>query len=195
MASYLDRDIQRLRKALPPLPAPRARGIVVMLCGLPGAGKSTFAHLLAQRTDILVLESDALRLALFGHPTYSATESARLFQAVHALLGELLARRLPLVFDATNLREAYRQAVYRAAAAANATVIPVWVEAPEPLIRQRFARRDRQREATDRSEATWQVYLRYKKDMEPILGLHIVVDTSRDLGPAVERVLAALPQP
>ena len=163
-----------------------------MVCGLPGVGKSTFARRLAERSGFLIMESDALRQVLFDPATYGPTESARLFLAIHTLMGELLAQGVPLIFDATNLREAHRQQVYRVAAAAGATVVPVWVEAPATWVRQRLARRRLSADPADRSEADWQVYLRYRKEAQPILGPHFRVDTSQDLEPALERVLAAL---
>ena len=163
-----------------------------MVCGLPGVGKSTFSRRLAERTGFTIIESDALRRALFNPPTYGPAESARLFRAIHALMSELLVQGNPLIFDATNLRETHRQDVYRVAAAAGATVVPVWVEAPAAVVRQRLARRRLSADPADRSEADRGVYLRYRREAQPILGPHIRVDTSQDLEPALERVLAAL---
>src|SRR4051812_42672059 len=39
--------------------------MLVMLAGLPGTGKSTLAHALAERTGAFVLDKDQIRAALF----------------------------------------------------------------------------------------------------------------------------------
>ena len=87
----------------------------VWLTGLPACGKSTIAKALlemlhARGIDVAVLESDALRRQLTPYPRYDEAER-ELFYATLAHLGEfLVSRGVPVIFDATANRRAYREA-------------------------------------------------------------------------------------
>ncbi len=85
----------------------------VWVTGLPSSGKSTLsaalaAQLAARGEDVAVLESDALRHILTPHPTYSEEERDLFYQAT-AHIGRLLVDHgVPVIFDATANRRAYR---------------------------------------------------------------------------------------
>ena len=95
--------MQRLTDGLGELPEPVVRPPFVVVSGLPGTGKSYFCAKLAERLPFVILESDALRKALFSPPSYSPEERARLFRALHLLIERLLKGGIPLILDATNL--------------------------------------------------------------------------------------------
>lgn len=185
----LARDVERLRESLGPFPEPVARPALVVLTGLPGTGKSHFVRRLAERLPLLVLESDALRKVLAPRPTYSPEESRRLFDASHIIIEVLLDRGIRVAFDATNLSEAHREGLYDIADRAGAKLVIVRVRAPEELVRQRLARRTQGLDSDDKSEADWAVYRRMKLGVERIGRRHFVVDTARDIGPALDRVV------
>ena len=103
---------RRLLESLGCLPEPVARPVLMIISGLPGTGKSHFSRQLTERVPLATLETDALRKALFSVPTYSASESSRLFRLIHALIEELLDRGVPVLLDATNLVEARRRRLY-----------------------------------------------------------------------------------
>lgn len=185
----LSTDVEALRASLHPLPEPVARPVLVVVVGLPGSGKSHFSRLLSQRIPLAVLETDALRKALFPRPTYSARESARLFRAVHLLIEDLLRRGVPVLLDATNLQEGHREYLYHIAEKEGARLIIVKVFAPEEVVRERLARRSAQAQRPDHSDADWGVYQRMLRSAEPIRRNYLSVDTSSDLGPALDRVV------
>ena len=90
-------------------------GFAVWLTGLPASGKSAIARALldalqARGLRPAVLESDALRALVTPRATYEEAERD-LFYAALAHLGTFLAARgLPVIFDATAHRRAYRDA-------------------------------------------------------------------------------------
>lgn len=182
-------DAEILKARLGPLPEPMARPVIVMLSGLPGAGKSYFARRLAERFPALILETDALRRILFPSPNYGAEENRRLFPSVHRLIEDLLKQGIPIIFDATNLLEFQREYVYHIADRTGAKLIIAKTEAPEETVAQRLAGRQRPSDPAELSEATWDVYLKMKATAEPIRRNHFVVDTSRDITPVIEKVL------
>src|SRR5262245_41049801 len=100
-----ERDADRLEAALGKLPRAVERPAVIVMVGLPGSGKSHLARAVARKTPVVVLDSDAMRQALFAEPKHTKKEHGRLFPAIHVLMGRLLARRNSIIVDATNLKE------------------------------------------------------------------------------------------
>lgn len=182
-------DADILGESLPPLPEPLARPVLIVVSGLPATGKSYFCRRLVFHFPAAILETDSLRKALFPAPNYSGEESARLFRATHALIEALLQKGIPVVLDATNLVEAHRQHLYRIARQLEAKLIMVRVEAPLEVVRQRLAQRKRASSPYDNSEADWQVYQRMSRSQDPIMRNHLVVDTSRDIDPVIQKVV------
>jgi len=90
----------------------------VWITGLPASGKSTLTRSLqaqlAQRgVDIAVLESDVLRQIFTPKPTYSEEERDAFYTQL-AYVGEVLAQHgVPVIFDATANRRAYRDRARR----------------------------------------------------------------------------------
>ena len=190
-------DADALRRALQPElaqvePAHTGRPALVVLCGLPGTGKSYFAAKLAGRTPCLTLGSDRLRKILVPQPRYTRGEHRRVFVAAHRLLAELLAQGYRVIFDATNLTERARQPLYDIAATAGAQLLLVGFDAPEDVVRQRLNRRAAGLSEDSYSDADWQIYRRLSPGAEPIAGPHYRVDSSQDIGPVLEELAGLL---
>lgn len=178
-------DIDRVIELAAPIPEPAGQPALVLLVGAPGVGKTHFARQLRERVDVAVIESDAVRQALFGRPSYEKRESGRVFGAVHAAARELLAEGVTVVVDATNLIEAEREVLYRIADAAHARLLIVRLTAPAALIRKRLAGSG----GRGASTADAGTYDRMRKIRQPIRRPHYIVDTAADTGPAVEAVV------
>jgi predicted kinase len=186
----LERDVRVLQEALGEIPGGGEQPpVAVVLSGLPGAGKSHLARALAGRHPFVQLDSDRLRRALFKSPKYSQGENFRLFSAYHELMGRLLGRGVPVICDATNLKEAHRRQLYEIAAKHGARLVIVKVQAPRRVVERRLDRRLREPGPWDESEAGHDVYQRMHEEEEPIQRPHIVADTSGDIGAEVQRIL------
>jgi adenylylsulfate kinase len=89
------------------------RPFAVWITGLPASGKSTLTaalrKLLAARgVDVAVLESDALRQVFTPRPRYDDEERDDFYRQM-VFVGRLLIERgVPVIFDATANRRAYR---------------------------------------------------------------------------------------
>jgi len=191
MLRAVDEDVERLKRSIGMLPQPQVNPPLIVVSGLPGAGKSFFCRKLAERLPCLVLASDTLRKVLFPSAQYSEAENRRLFSACHVLIEELLRNGIPIVFDATNLLERHREFLYRAADRAGAKLILVWVEAPTEVVRQRLLAREKAAAPEYDSEAGWEVYQRMKIRYQRICRNHLVVDTSRDISPVIDKIVRA----
>jgi predicted kinase len=150
----------------------------VLLVGLPGSGKSTFARRLAPLIDAVVLESDALRRLLFESPQHGDSESKRLFRAIQAVTLRLLIDHRSVVVDATNLRETHRKPFRDIAATAGARLQVVHLTAPEDVIFERLARRRDAPDPLDASRAYEGVYALLEQQQEAPRGRHLIIDTS-----------------
>jgi len=192
-STRLASDVQRLRENLRGLPEPVAEPVLIVVSGLPGTGKSFFSIRLAERVPLLVLESDALRKALFLLPSYSAGENSNLFRTIHLLIEELLKDGISLVLDATNLSERSRERLYSIADRVNTRLVMVLVEAPPEVVRQRLE--DRAGDPESSSDADWAVYCQMRSSVERISRNHYVVNTSRDITPIIDKVVREIMRP
>ncbi|MHB8105634.1 MAG: AAA family ATPase [Dehalococcoidales bacterium] len=182
-------DAYRLADTFDVLPEAEAQPAAIIVSGLPGTGKSYFCRRLADRLPFLILESDVLRKQLFSTPTYSAEESAYLFRAIHRLMGDLLNKGIPLIMDATNLAEKHRERLYNIAERYNARLIIVQVKAPSELVQKRLKQRLARKNSNENSDADWAVYKKMKAAAEKINRRHFTVDTSKDIMPAIEKIV------
>ncbi len=187
--TWLACDVERLTSSLGQLPEPVAKPAFIVVSGLPGTGKSYFCQKLAERLHYVILESDALRRMLFPSPGYDPAESRRLFQAIHLLIERLLKRGIPLILDATNLSERYRERLYSIAYRSDVRLILVRVEAPPDVVRERLKARQEDRQS--KSDADWGVYQKMRSSVEKIWRNHYVVDTSRDITPVLDKIVRA----
>ncbi|MBI3744780.1 MAG: ATP-binding protein [Chloroflexi bacterium] len=159
---------------------PSSGCFLVMLCGLPGSGKSTAARWLGPRLDAIVVESDAVRRALIEHPVHGNAENAYVFAVIHRVVDSLLCRGHRVILDATNLVERHRRIVRAIALQRNAPMFVLRLTASNAIIRDRLRLRRS-------GEAQWDVYQRMRMSSEPISGAHTSLDTSGDTREALER--------
>jgi predicted kinase len=172
-------DVERILKTLASIPEDSSEGkSLVLTIGLPGSGKSTFCRRLRHLVNAVILESDALRHQLFGRPSYTGSESRRLFQAIHEAAGVLLAEGNNVIVDATNLEEAHRRPVYAIAAQAEATLVLLHFSADEEVVAARLEGRAQNRDALDNSTAGYDVYQAMSGRLEVPLQQHFKIDTS-----------------
>jgi len=180
-------DSLRLLENLGKLPEPAAKPFFIAVSGLPGTGKTYFCQRLAEKLPVVLLESDALRKALYRNPSYSFQESAYLFKAVHHLIELLLSRGISVVLDATNLSEKNREYLYTIAERLKVELVMVHVSAPPEVVRSRLE--SRHTDAASKSDADWEIYQRMKPVEEEIRRKHYAVDTSLDISPVIKKII------
>jgi len=164
--------------------------VLVAMCGLPGTGKSHFARELAKRIPMLVLETDRLRKVLVAKPKYTPGEHRRVFRVCYLLLDEYLGKGIKVLFDATNLTEDFRQPIYHIAEKRQARLVLVGFTAPQSVVRERLVARQMGRDTAGYSDATWRIHSRMRPFEERIQRDHLLVDTSKDITGALNRVVA-----
>lgn len=158
--------------------------MLIVVCGLPGSGKSYFASHLAQRLGAAYLSSDALRGELIREPRYSRAEKERVYKALMAKASDNLRAGKTVVLDATFHAAARRQKVTQFAAESGHA--PHWIEvfAAEPILRARLAK-----ERSD-SDADYAVHEKIKQEFDPLTEHHLRLEsTQSNLAEMLEKAL------
>jgi predicted kinase len=176
--SLREQDARRILDYLrvPSAPA-TTTPLLIAAVGLPGSGKSTFSRRLAPKIGAAVLESDELRGLLFAAPVYSSAENRRVFRALHLVARQLLERGVPVIIDATSLRERDRRPIATLAAVTGARLMLLHFTAQEQVIEERLARRAAPG-STDSSRAGFGVYLLMADTAQPPEHVDWLIDTS-----------------
>lgn len=166
------------------------KAFAVWLTGLPASGKSAIADVLKvrlARTGLVVevLESDAVRRELTPTPTYSPEERDLFYRALAFFGSRLVEHGVPVIFDATANRRAYRDR----ARALIGHFLEVAVVCPLEVCRQRDRKGIYQRGAEGKSATVPGLQDAYEPPLEP----EVTVDTTR-LTPeaAAETIVVAL---
>ncbi len=105
-----------------------ARPHILILVGVPGAGKSFFAEHFSETFGAPLISWNHLRYALFNDPTYSEDEDAIIDRVAMLQLDELIKTQTTLVYDGGTGTQAWRQDIVRAAKKAGYDVLYVWVQ-------------------------------------------------------------------
>ena len=82
--------------------------VCIMLVGLPGSGKSTFADNISKNIDVVIHLTDAIRKELFGDENDQQNPQL-VFETAYKRIRRDLQEGYNVVFDATNLRQKNRQ--------------------------------------------------------------------------------------
>lgn len=149
--------------------------MIIIICGLPGVGKSTLAKSLAPMINATILSSDKIRKELFPNPTYSSFERKLVYDIMIMLAKYLNDVKSNCILDATFNREDSRLEIKEKLRLDDKQFHIVECFCPEEVVRSRLNSRK-----NDYSDATIEVYQKMKKIYEPVKVEHIMVDTTLD---------------
>ncbi len=151
--------------------------MLIIVCGLQGAGKSVVAAKIAEKTDAVLLRTDVIRKELIRHPTYGKEEIESIYDEMFARAKRLLSENRTVILDATFAEKQNRHHAEKIADDAGCPYEIVEVICPdEAIIRERLKKR-----TEGESEAHYEQYLLYKTLFEPITEKHIIIDNSGTL--------------
>jgi hypothetical protein len=156
---------------------------LVVVCGLPGAGKTTVGEAVADRIDAEVVRTDVVRKRMVEEPDYTDEETARVYRRLVERARSTLAEGGNVVLDGTFVRRAFRDLAADAATEAGAAFDLVRVRCDESVVEERIRRRE-----DGVSDADFEVYRIHEEAFEPVEREHVAVDNSGDLERTREQV-------
>ena len=147
--------------------------MLIIICGLPGSGKTTLAKALCKALPALHVSSDLMRKRLFPKPAYSEAEKARVYSAMMLEAERALRAGKDVVADATFQRAARREEFLALAREMGVRAHVLMTVLNEEEIRRRLGRRRK----GGPSDADFAVYQRMRADFEAPDGEYLVVDS------------------
>lgn len=147
--------------------------MIIIICGLPGVGKSTLARHLAPVFNATILSSDKIRKELFSSPTYFPSELKMVYDVMMITAKYLNDVKINCILDATFNREDSRIEVKEKLKLDHTQIQIVECFCPEEIAISRLESRKE-----DYSDATTSIYQKMKKIHEPVRSDHITVDTT-----------------
>jgi predicted kinase len=175
----LDNLIDHLDQKLPETPHSRAGGSLLMMIGLPGTGKSSIVRVLQTLLPCVLIATDDVRAQIRESPMYTAAEMMLVYEVCYELTERRLQRGQRVVFDGSNYLAARREYLFNLAQRNGAPVAVCAVQAAQDVIQQRLrARLQRGHNANDKSDADWAVYKWMVEAQEPVVGEHLILDTT-----------------
>ena len=161
--------------------------MIVLICGLPGVGKTTIAKNLAPLIDAVILSSDKIRKELIPNPTYTKEERKLIYDVMVLIAVYLQNSGTNIILDATFNKEDSRNKVKQRIRVPRDEFFIIECVCSENIIFSRIKNRKE-----DYSDADISVYKKMKKIYEPVKVDHITVDTSLNTADNVKNIATLL---
>lgn len=170
--------------------------MIIILAGLPGTGKSTLAHEIAQRIGATILDKDSIRAALFAPADieYSTSQDDFVVGIMMQTAGYLLhrGRSRPIILDGRPFSRRYQlEQVIRFAQQIEEPWLILECVCSDETARARLEQ-SAQSQTHPALNRDFSLYLRVKQQFEEIQYDKTVIDTGQLLATCVEQALSAL---
>jgi predicted kinase len=161
--------------------------MIIIICGLPGVGKTAIAKDLAALINgAVVLSTDKIRKELIPKPTYEKQERQLIYDVMLLFAKYLHIAGIDCILDATFNRESSRKEVKERLSLTHDQLFIVECMCPEEIIIRRLKNRQ-----NGYSDADISIYRKMKRIYEPVKGdRHIVVDTSIQSSKEIAKAIA-----
>lgn len=147
-------------------------GELVVVCGLPGVGKSTVAERVADHVDGELLRTDVVRKELFDEPSYTDTETETVYAALLDRARERITGGTSVVLDATFAESRFRAGAREVGDSDADSFTLVEVTCEESVVERRIGRRD------GISDADFEIHRHFRERFDEIAIDHVVIDNS-----------------
>jgi len=142
---------------------------LVVVFGLPGSGKSTFAQELSCATDARVINSDMVRDDVLLRGNYAEKAKENVYAEMLKMAVINIKNGDSVILDGTYCKEKLRQKVVSKARELHLIPHFIEVKADEEVIRSRISAKRKE------NDADYDVYLNIRAQFEPLCSYHLIV--------------------
>lgn len=146
--------------------------MLIIVCGLPGSGKSFFAERLAARTGAILFSSDRIRIAMKASGQYAEEDKRAVYREMLRLSSMQLQSGHSVIVDATFYLQSLRDEFRQLAEDEHTPFALLHVKAEEDLVKQRLEK------PRTESEADYKVYQKIKAVFEPVTMPCLVLEST-----------------
>ena len=119
--------------------------LIIIMMGLPGAGKTFFARQFANNLNLGYISEDRIRHDIFIEPKFSNEEQATIRRVMGYMIEELSRVKKHIILDGRFLSASERQKIHQVLIGAGYQSLTVWVKTEEDLAKRRASRRDKRK--------------------------------------------------
>ncbi len=148
--------------------------MLIMIMGLPGTGKTTFARSLALGLKGVHLNTDIVRDHLGLRGQYDEDTKNKVYKALLEQAKTALEEGQVVVVDGTFFKKELRRPFLELSEVADSPIRWIEIKASESVIKERVS------QSREYSEADFDVYLKIKKAYEPLEEKHLVLHSDED---------------
>lgn len=148
--------------------------MLIVVCGLPGSGKSFFAKRLSERLDARYLSSDRARKDLEARGQYAFDDELNVYEQMAVDAGRALRKGKDVVVDATFYRKEMRDIFSTLSRLLHQPGACIRIVCDEDLTRERLSR-----PRLD-SQADFSIYKQVESQFEDLEDDHLVLESTRD---------------
>ncbi len=170
--------------------------VLIMMCGLPGTGKSHAARAIARPFEAMVIRTDVVRKELARSASldqadlYSNDATRQTYARVLERAMDELEHGRTVIVDATFSQTQQRDMFIRAARDRGNPYVLIEITCEEATVRHRL--RQRAADATEVSDADWQIYLAAKERFEAPMEIDEAHRLQIESGLTAEQTAAAV---
>lgn len=161
--------------------------MLIIICGLPGTGKTTLAKALAKKFHLTHISTDIIRKKHFKHREYSKKEKMKVYSLVFSEAEKELVVGKNIALDGTFYKSTLRKTAYSLAKKYKTKFFIIECTISENEIKKRIEKREKTKNA---SEADFKTYKKVNLQFNQIKEKHLKINCAENMTSKIKKVAA-----